>query len=53
MLGEPLLCPQFRPRPHHPFIAFSSEVDTGSRKENASKQEAQAQHPSALRCCEV
>jgi hypothetical protein len=27
------------------FIAFSSEVDTGSRKENASKQKIGAPHP--------
>ena len=28
--------------PNHGFIAFSSEVDTGSREENASKQESRA-----------
>jgi hypothetical protein len=25
-----------------PFVAFSSEVETGSREENASKQESKA-----------
>jgi hypothetical protein len=28
--------------PDMPLIAFSSEVDTGSREENASKQKARA-----------
>ncbi|MFN5667103.1 cache domain-containing protein, partial [Bradyrhizobium sp.] len=37
--GEPLAFPDLATR------AFSSEVDTGSREENASKQESQPEHP--------
>jgi hypothetical protein len=32
----------FKPKAHDPAIAFSSEVDTGLREENASKQKARA-----------